>query len=114
MFKERKKANMKEIEKLIDKSIEFYEVDFDMDLFQKVRGRRIEPGKRVKIIWDEEYGFIDYGYIFNLPGFHDDEWDLAIHIPEVYCEKGGGHPEWVHISELVSNEHIKIIEIIED
>ena len=113
MFKKQKETNMKAIERVIDESIEFYEVDFDMELFRKVKGEKIETGNRVKIIWDEEYGFCEYGYIFSLPGFHDGEWDLAIHIPEVYCEKGGGFPVWAHISKLVSNEHIKTIEIIE-
>lgn len=108
MFKRDKSSIMERVEKLIDESIEFYESDFDEKPFKKLNDG-IEPGDRVQIIWDEEYGYIDYGYIFSLPGFFDDEWDLLVHIPEVYCEKGGGHPEWVHLFKLLAFEHIKEI-----
>ena len=107
MFEQYKENTIKRIEDLINDSID-YETKTGLN-FGKIKGD-IEPGNKIEIVWN---GYcVDYGYVFSLPNFHDDVWDLIVHIPEPYGEKEAGPPQWIHLIKLVSYERIKEIKVI--
>lgn len=72
------------------------------------------PGSKVQIYWKQFHG-PDYGYIFTLPGFDEDDIFMSgiVHIPLPQDgEKTQCSAEWVYLDRLLGNPQVVKVKLL--
>ena len=76
--------------------------------------RELLPGSKVQIYW-KQFEQPDYGYIFTLPGFDEDDIFMSgiVHIPLPQGgEKSRDPAEWIYLARLLGNPQIVKVKLM--
>jgi len=76
--------------------------------------RELLPGSKVEIYW-KQFEEPDYGYIFTLPGFDEDDIFMSgiVHIPLPQGgEKSRDPAEWIYLGRLLGNPEVVKVKLM--
>lgn len=76
--------------------------------------RELLPGSKVEIYW-KQFEEPDYGYIFTLPGFDENDIFMSgiVHIPLPQGgEKSRDPAEWVYLDRLLGNPQVVKVKLM--